>query len=121
MTAAAETHLIIADDHPLFRNALRQAVASVVASARIDEAGSFEPIDRARRHERIVVEEEDRIGIPGACTGIASARKAHVLLENQRHDIAARAQPGRAVVGRFVIDDDHAPNARIARRARAPG
>ena len=43
MTAAA-THLVIADDHPLFRDALRQAVASVVASARIDEAGSFEDL-----------------------------------------------------------------------------
>jgi DNA-binding NarL/FixJ family response regulator len=43
MTAAA-THLVIADDHPLFRDALRQAVASVVASARIDEAGSFEEL-----------------------------------------------------------------------------
>ena len=43
MTAAA-THLVIADDHPLFRAALRQAVASVVASARIDEAGSFEEL-----------------------------------------------------------------------------
>jgi DNA-binding NarL/FixJ family response regulator len=44
MTAAAATHLVIADDHPLFRDALRQAVASVVASARIDEAGSFEEL-----------------------------------------------------------------------------
>ena len=43
MTAAA-THLVIADDHPLFRDALRQAVASVVASAKIDEAGSFEEL-----------------------------------------------------------------------------
>ena len=43
MTAAA-THLVIADDHPLFRDALRQAVASVVASVRIDEAGSFEEL-----------------------------------------------------------------------------
>jgi DNA-binding NarL/FixJ family response regulator len=43
MTAAA-THLVIADDHPLFRDALRQAVASVVATARIDEAGSFEEL-----------------------------------------------------------------------------
>src|ERR1700688_4444846 len=42
MTAAVTTHLIIADDHPLFRDALRQAVASVVSSAKIDEAGSFE-------------------------------------------------------------------------------
>jgi DNA-binding NarL/FixJ family response regulator len=44
MTAAAATHLVIADDHPLFRDALRQAVGSVVASARIDEAGSFEEL-----------------------------------------------------------------------------
>ena len=43
MTTAA-THLVIADDHPLFRDALRQAVASVVTSARIDEAGSFEEL-----------------------------------------------------------------------------
>src|ERR1700676_2051167 len=44
MTAAASTRLVIADDHPLFRDALRQAVASVVASATIDEAGSFEEL-----------------------------------------------------------------------------
>jgi DNA-binding NarL/FixJ family response regulator len=44
MTAASATRLVIADDHPLFRDALRQAVASVVASARIDEAGSFEEL-----------------------------------------------------------------------------
>src|SRR6202142_3930940 len=44
MTAAASTRLVIADDHPLFRDALRQAVASVVSSAKIDEAGSFEDL-----------------------------------------------------------------------------
>ena len=44
MTAADATRLVIADDHPLFRDALRQAVGSVVASARIDEAGSFEEL-----------------------------------------------------------------------------
>src|SRR4030088_3689752 len=38
------THLVIADDHPLFRDALRQAVASVVTSAKIDDAGSFEEL-----------------------------------------------------------------------------
>ena len=41
---APSTHLVIADDHPLFRDALRQAVASVLTSARIDEAGSFEDL-----------------------------------------------------------------------------
>jgi DNA-binding NarL/FixJ family response regulator len=44
MATSSGTHLVIADDHPLFRDALRQAVASVVASARIDEAGSFEEL-----------------------------------------------------------------------------
>ena len=44
MTTAASTRLVIADDHPLFRDALRQAVASVVPSAKIDEAGSFDEL-----------------------------------------------------------------------------
>src|ERR1051325_10554809 len=44
MTTPANTRLVIADDHPLFRDALRQAVASVVASAKIDEAGSFDDL-----------------------------------------------------------------------------
>src|SRR6185369_8745080 len=43
---APSTHLVIADDHPLFRDALRQAVASVLTSARIDEAGSFEDLTK---------------------------------------------------------------------------
>jgi DNA-binding NarL/FixJ family response regulator len=41
---AASTHLVIADDHPLFRDALRQAVSSVVASAKISEAGAFDEL-----------------------------------------------------------------------------
>ena len=44
MSTAASTHLIIADDHPLFRDALRLAVASVVSQAKIGEAGSFEEL-----------------------------------------------------------------------------
>ena len=44
MNTAASTRLVIADDHPLFRDALRQAVASVVTSAKIDEAGSFDEL-----------------------------------------------------------------------------
>jgi len=36
--------VLIADDHPLFRDALRQAVASVVVAAKIDDAGSFEEL-----------------------------------------------------------------------------
>jgi DNA-binding NarL/FixJ family response regulator len=44
MTVPAATRLVIADDHPLFRDALRQAVGSVLPSAKIDEAGSFEEL-----------------------------------------------------------------------------
>jgi DNA-binding NarL/FixJ family response regulator len=44
MTPSSNTHLIIADDHPLFRDALRHAVASVVPTAKIGEAGTFEEL-----------------------------------------------------------------------------
>ncbi|ABD90344.1 response regulator [Rhodopseudomonas palustris] len=44
MTPTPSTHLIIADDHPLFRDALRHAVASVVPTAKIGEAGTFEEL-----------------------------------------------------------------------------
>lgn len=37
-------HLLIADDHPLFRGALRRAVSGLFERARIDEAGTFEEI-----------------------------------------------------------------------------
>ncbi|MFZ5732569.1 MAG: response regulator [Pseudomonadota bacterium] len=44
MTVPAATHLVIADDHPLFRGALRQAVATGMTAAQVDEAGSFEEL-----------------------------------------------------------------------------
>jgi DNA-binding NarL/FixJ family response regulator len=37
-------NLIIADDHPLFRGALRQAVSGIMPAALIDEAGTFEEL-----------------------------------------------------------------------------
>jgi DNA-binding NarL/FixJ family response regulator len=50
MTAAA-TRIVIADDHPLFRRALRDAVCSVMADAVIGEAGSFEELTAALERE----------------------------------------------------------------------
>jgi DNA-binding NarL/FixJ family response regulator len=38
------THLVIADDHPLFRDALRQTVSSIAQAAKIEEAGSFDDL-----------------------------------------------------------------------------
>ncbi|OJU24982.1 MAG: DNA-binding response regulator [Nitrobacter sp. 62-13] len=43
MTASDSTHIVIADDHPLFRDALRQAIVSIVP-AKISEAGTFEEL-----------------------------------------------------------------------------
>ena len=43
MTVAANTHLIIADDHPLFRGALREALATW-GLAEDQEAGSFQEL-----------------------------------------------------------------------------
>ena len=40
-----DAHIIIADDHPLFRGALRQAVNSAASSAMISEAGSFDEVN----------------------------------------------------------------------------
>jgi DNA-binding NarL/FixJ family response regulator len=41
MAPSSSTRLVIADDHPLFRGALREAVKSVVPATNIDEAGAF--------------------------------------------------------------------------------
>jgi DNA-binding NarL/FixJ family response regulator len=43
-----ETHyrIVIADDHPLFRGALREAVSGVFGKAEIAEAGSFDEVSK---------------------------------------------------------------------------
>jgi DNA-binding NarL/FixJ family response regulator len=42
LTEQAQHRLVIADDHPLFRGALREAVSGLLANAEIAEAGSFD-------------------------------------------------------------------------------
>ncbi|MBN8482438.1 MAG: response regulator transcription factor [Xanthomonadales bacterium] len=46
------TRILIADDHPLFRLALAQAVRNVVDDATVDEAGGFESARRALQQHR---------------------------------------------------------------------
>lgn len=41
MTEETSTRIVIADDHPLFRGALRQAVAAVLVNTDIAESGTF--------------------------------------------------------------------------------
>jgi DNA-binding NarL/FixJ family response regulator len=42
LTDQTQHRLVIADDHPLFRGALREAVSGLLANAEIVEAGSFD-------------------------------------------------------------------------------
>jgi len=42
LSNTASYHLVIADDHPLFRGALREAVAGLSSGGDVAEAGSFE-------------------------------------------------------------------------------
>ena len=44
MSEAQSHHLLIADDHPLFRGALREAVSGLFSRAQIAEAGTFEEV-----------------------------------------------------------------------------
>jgi DNA-binding NarL/FixJ family response regulator len=44
LTEAELHHLLIADDHPLFRGALREAVSGLFGRAAIGEAGTFEEV-----------------------------------------------------------------------------
>lgn len=46
-TPAAATRILIADDHPLFRDALKQAIAGSLPRATILEAGSLDEATRA--------------------------------------------------------------------------
>ena len=47
MNRQAQTHIVIADDHPLFRGALRQAVAQALDGARVSEVGSLDALSEA--------------------------------------------------------------------------
>ncbi len=44
MSEAPSHHLLIADDHPLFRGALREAVTGLFGHADVAEAGTFEEV-----------------------------------------------------------------------------
>ncbi|MCB5175604.1 MULTISPECIES: response regulator [Microvirga] len=47
-----DTTIVIADDHPLFRGALRQAIASVMPKARVIEASGLDELNAALTQER---------------------------------------------------------------------
>jgi DNA-binding NarL/FixJ family response regulator len=44
LSEAQSYHLLIADDHPLFRGALREAVTGLFGRAQVGEAGTFEEV-----------------------------------------------------------------------------
>ena len=85
--------LLIADDHPLFRQALRLAVEGVIPDARIVEAGALDEAERvAREGDDLALILLD-LRMPGAigCSGVAllhAARPATPIL------VVSSADPG---------------------------
>ena len=47
MSKQPSTRIVIADDHPLFRGALRQAVSHAIGGAEVSEVGSLEALTEA--------------------------------------------------------------------------
>jgi DNA-binding NarL/FixJ family response regulator len=71
--------VLIADDHPLFRGALRQAVGSAAPDAAILEGGTFEEVTRALGSERdidLVLLDLNMPGMQGF-SGLAYVRSSH--------------------------------------------
>lgn len=71
--------IIIADDHPLFRGALRQAIASVMPKARVVEANGMEELNTALGHERdvdLILLDLTMPGVQGF-SGLLSLRAQH--------------------------------------------
>jgi DNA-binding NarL/FixJ family response regulator len=71
--------ILIADDHPLFRGALRQAVSAAVAGAEILEAGAFDEVMRHMAVEAgidLVLLDLNMPGMQGF-SGLAYLRSSH--------------------------------------------
>ena len=73
------TTIVIADDHPLFRGALRQAIASIMPKARVIEANGMEDLNMALGHERdvdLILLDLTMPGVQGF-SGLMSLRAQH--------------------------------------------
>ena len=78
---------VIADDHPLFRGALKQAIGGVAGPGTILEAGDFESA------KQLVAENEDvdlvllDLSMPGASglSGLVSLRGARPVARSPAH------------------------------------
>jgi DNA-binding NarL/FixJ family response regulator len=65
MQTASTYRIVIADDHPLFRGALREAVRGIFADAQVDEAGGFDDLtallDKRREADLVLLD----LAMPG--------------------------------------------------------
>lgn len=65
MQTVSTYRIVIADDHPLFRGALREAVRGIFAEAQVDEAGAFDDLtallDKRREADLVLLD----LAMPG--------------------------------------------------------
>lgn len=82
MEVDARTTIVIADDHPLFRGALRQAIGSFLPGARIIEAGDLDRLGETLRAEHDVDLVLLDLSMPGAqgFSGLIYLRAQHPAL-----------------------------------------
>ena len=92
--------LVIADDHPLFRGALREAVAGLIADADIAEAGTFEEVpkllDKGGEVDLVLLD----LAMPGSrgFSGLMFLRAQYLSVPG----VAVWANDDPAVIGRCM-------------------
>jgi DNA-binding NarL/FixJ family response regulator len=75
----AQTTIVIADDHPLFRGALRQAIGSLMPTARVMETNGIEEMNGALAAERdvdLILLDLNMPGVQGF-SGLIALRAGH--------------------------------------------
>ncbi|MGL4636498.1 MAG: response regulator [Beijerinckiaceae bacterium] len=93
-----EGHILIADDHPLFRGALRQALSGVPSTASIAEAGTFDEVNTKLNSDEtydLILLDLNMPGMQGF-SGLTYLRATHpqvpvlVVSANEDHQVMRR-------------------------------
>ena len=102
------TTIVIADDHPLFRGALRQAIASLMPTSRVVEANGMEALNEtlgAEKEVDLILLDLTMPGVQGF-SGLISLRAQYPELPVVIVSARASRRKGDMSKRRLVIDCD---------------